>query len=656
MVSRSGLLLWLIAASIARSSAVDARPARPAPPLAAPAGAIVNVSTEAQLQSAVRTLASNTTIVIAPGTYVLTRTLYVKGVTNVGIRGATADSDDVVVVGPGMSQANYGDVPFGIWAGDGVNGITIANLTIRDLYFHPIIFNAGAENPHIYNVHLIDAGEQFVKVNPDDLGGGVDNGILEYSVIEFTTTGRSDYPKGVDIQTARNWIVRHNLFRNLLPPSGPLSGPAVLVWRGSTNTTVEGNTFVNCTRGVMLGADDYYSPSHRGGVIRNNVIFRSAGQAGDVGIMVTSSPDTQILNNTVYLSGTYPSPIEYRYETTSNVLIANNLVDGAITARDGATATLWTNLQGAGPGNFANVAGGDLHLSGLATEAIDQGTTVAAVVDWDGEGRPQGSAYDIGADERAASTVTDPANGGHPFGVIDTPTDLATVAGEVAVTGWAVDDDGIAGIDVYRSPLAGEPTAPNGLVFIGTATQVDGARPDIAEGYPTYPGVTRAGWGLMVLSNFLPNAGNGIVTVRAIARAVDGESVEIGGRTIITSNTNSALPFGTIDTPGQGGTVSGLVTNFGWALTPSPKMIDADGSAIDVYIDGVLVGHPSYGHYRADIATLFPGYANSNGAVGFYQFDSTTLANGLHTIGWAVRDNAGALQGIGSRYFRVQNP
>jgi hypothetical protein len=63
----------------------------------------------------------------------------------------------------------------------------------------------------------------------------------------------------------------------------------------------------------------------------------------------------------------------------------------------------------------------------------------------------------------------------------------------------------------------------------------------------------------MVLSNFLPNAGNGIVTVRQ-SRAVDGESVEIGGRTIITSNTNSALPFGTIDTrPGR--TVSGLVTN-----------------------------------------------------------------------------------------------
>ena len=299
-------------------------------------------------------------------------------------------------------------MPFGIWAGDGVNGITIANLTIRDLYFHPIIFNAGAENPRVYNVHLIDAGEQFIKANPDDVGGGVDNGIVEYSVIEFTTTGRSDYPKGVDIQTAQNWIVRHNVFKNLVPPGGgSLSGPAVLAWRGTTNTTVEGNVFLNCTRSVMLGADDYYSPSHRGGVIRNNIVFRAANQVGDVGIMLTSSPDTQVLNNTVYLSGTYASPIEYRYGITSNVLIANNLVDGTIAARDDATATLRTNLQGAGPGYFTSVASGDLHLSAVAGGAIDQGTTLGAVTDdWDGEARPQGQAYDIGADERAASTVT----------------------------------------------------------------------------------------------------------------------------------------------------------------------------------------------------------------------------------------------------------
>jgi hypothetical protein len=41
--------------------------------------------------------------------------------------------------------------------------------------------------------------------------------------------------------------------------------------------------------------------------------------------------------------------------------------------------------------------------------------------------------------------------------------------------------------------------------------------------------------------------------------------------------------------------------------------------------------------------------------VGYYYLDTTTLSNGLHTIAWTVTDNAGNAQGIGSRYFNVQN-
>jgi hypothetical protein len=32
------------------------------------------------------------------------------------------------------------------------------------------------------------------------------------------------------------------------------------------------------------------------------------------------------------------------------------------------------------------------------------------------------------------------------------------------------------------------------------------------------------------------------------------------------------------------------------------------------------------------------------------------LSNGLHTIEWIVRDNAGNAQGMGSRFFTVANP
>jgi hypothetical protein len=84
-------------------------------------------------------------------------------------------------------------------------------------------------------------------------------------------------------------------------------------------------------------------------------------------------------------------------------------------------------------------------------------------------------------------------------------------------------------------------------------------------------------------------------------------------------------------------------------------MIPTDGSTIWVFVDGVSLGHPSYGHLRTDIATLFPGYANSNGAVGYYYLDTTKLSNGLHSIAWSVTDNLGRVEGIGSRLFWVNN-
>jgi hypothetical protein len=383
----------------------EGRPARPAPPLPPPTGRVVPVSSEPGLQAAMRDLTSDTTILIAPGTYVLTRTLYIGGpLTNVAIRGASGNADDVILVGPGMANPNYGAVPFGIWTGLGVSGVTIANLTIRELFFHPIIFNGGTQRPRVYNVHLVNAGQQFIKSNPDEAGVGASDGILEYSVIEFTDRAKDDYTKGIDIQGAGNWIIRHNLFRNIVAPPGQIAGPGVLVWRGSRDTLVEGNTFVNCARGVMFGADDTVSPSHSGGIIRNNFFFRTSTQPGDVGIILSDSPNSQVVNNTLITSGTYRTPIEYRYPGTRGGVIANNLLDGDLGPRDGGTASLSHNLTTATPALFVNAAAGDLHLSSRATAAIDRGEATAVVTDdWDGEARPSGSAYDIGADEVGAA-------------------------------------------------------------------------------------------------------------------------------------------------------------------------------------------------------------------------------------------------------------
>jgi hypothetical protein len=243
-----------------------------------------------------------------------------------------------------------------------------------------------------------------------------------------------------------------------------------------------------------------------------------------------------------------------------------------------------------------------------------------------------------------------------PFGVVDTPANNVTVAGAFGITGWALDDLQVASVTVYRDRVAGEvASAPNGKIFIGTAAFLEDARPDLQNAHPELPFAYRAGWGLMVLTNMLPAQGNGTFTFFVYANDVEGGQTLLGSRRVVCTNNSSAKPFGAIDTPGQGQTVSGTVVNFGWALTRQPNAIPTDGSTIWLYIDGAPVGHPVYNVYRADIARLFPGYANTNGAIGYFVIDTTALENGLHTIAWSVTDNAGNAAGIGSRFFRVRN-
>ena len=386
----------------------------PVPPLPSPTGVVVQVSTEAQLQSAVSAMSSGRTIVIAPGVYNLTNSLYINGsFSDVSIRGATNNASDVVLVGKGMSNESYGNVPHGIWTGNGVTRVTIANLTVRDVYYHPIAFNPGTQAPRVYNVRLINAGEQFIKASSSP-NGGTHDGVVEYSLFEYVTTARSDYTNAIDVHQGRNWVIRNNFFRNIRAPQGQLAGPAILMWNTASGTVVDGNTFVNCQREISLGLIERAAGSgppydHSGGIVRNNFIYRAPSTGGDSPIAVFDSPGTAVVHNTVIVSGGCLPGVEDRWADTTGVLIANNLTDAPIQSRNGATATLQNNYTTATASFFVDPANGDLHLRTSATAAIDRGTPVSnAGSDWDGSPRPSGSASDIGADEQGGSATLPP--------------------------------------------------------------------------------------------------------------------------------------------------------------------------------------------------------------------------------------------------------
>ncbi len=239
-----------------------------------------------------------------------------------------------------------------------------------------------------------------------------------------------------------------------------------------------------------------------------------------------------------------------------------------------------------------------------------------------------------------------------PFGNFETPLSGATLMSSVPVTGWALDDVGIEKVLIKRDAVAGE---GSGEVFVGEAVLVEGARPDVELAYPGYPMNYKAGWGYMMLTNMLPNGGNGSYTFHVYAVDGVGHEVLLGSKTVICDNINAVKPFGAIDTPAQGGMASrNNYRNQGWVLTPMPNYIPTNGTTLEAFIDGKSIGHLTYNIYRADIAGFFPGYANSNASLAFVDFNTTAFESGVHTIHWMARDSAGNTDGIGSRYFVIQ--
>jgi hypothetical protein len=391
-----------------------------APPLPLTGARIVRVATEAQLQTAMGHLQSGDTILIAGGTYHLTSSLYINGRHNVTIRGA-AGSANVVLAGQGMDNPDHGGVPFGIWS-NGTN-TTIAHLTIRDTYDNAIIFNAGAQSPHVYCVRLLDAGSQFIKSNPTDVaaGIGVGNGLVEYCWFEYTGHPPANhgagagYFNGISAHAAHHWTVRGNLFKNLHNPDTAAYpwNPAVLFWRHSADTVTEQNIFLNVDRAVAYGLDNatpYFD--HAGGVVRNNFVYLAPGlmsasrrASSDGAIIAWNSPGTQVDHNSVLLNGNEFYAIEFRFSTTTNGTARNNLADAPIHLRDNAAAMLSGNSLTARPDLFVNPAAGDLHLRPSATKVLDEAPPLPTVTnDFDGDPRPKSGGTEVGADEFTAHT------------------------------------------------------------------------------------------------------------------------------------------------------------------------------------------------------------------------------------------------------------
>ena len=300
----------------------------------------------------------------------------------------------------------------------------MGNLQAGDTYDNTIVFNGGAQSPRVYHVKLLNSGSQFIKANPLNATEGVDDGVVEYSIMEYTAGPPATdhgagvgYTNGLSIHTADNWVIRRNVFKNFHTPDSAayLWNPAVLMWNHSTNTLTEGNTFINVDRAIAYGLFDNTGSDHQGGVIRNNVIYLQPGlmsasrkASSDGQIIVWDSPGTKVYHNTILTHGNVVRSIEFRFNTAGGE-VRNNLADAPIGTRDGATFSQSGNFLTATASLFVNPSAADLHLKSSATAVIDQAPALVGVTDdIDGNPRPSGAGYDIGADEYARSSIDSP--------------------------------------------------------------------------------------------------------------------------------------------------------------------------------------------------------------------------------------------------------
>ena len=260
----------------------------------------------------------------------------------------------------------------------------------------------------------------------------------------------------VPAQCSQDWIVRNNTFidfKSIVTVQPESSGSCLSAPRPVRNVTVDSNLVINTWPnwrfgdiGIQVrgGAPDARSAAVNI-TITNNVMVSEPGVEAFIRIQTGTNSGTQtgtvtIVGNTFYGPVNRFSAIHIADPDQSSrqesFLIRNNIfaggaVDRAITTEyapnmwrtdfnvfpsnsrfgwnDGSGTDLagWRNQSG-GDGNspscdplFVNINSADFHLTASDTCARDAGTPVGSVpaVDFEGDSRPPGGPWDIGADE-----------------------------------------------------------------------------------------------------------------------------------------------------------------------------------------------------------------------------------------------------------------
>jgi hypothetical protein len=215
-----------------------------------------------------------------------------------------------------------------------------------------------------------------------------------------------------------------------------------------------------------------------------------------------------------------------------------------------------------------------------------------------------------------ALSISAPAWAAKPFGVFGGKVGGGNGgAGMLPLHGWALDDDGVEGIDILVDGVV------DGRANYGRS------RPKVAEQFPSYPDSTRAGWVYQLdTTHYL----NGLHTITPRVKSKTGEVVSLRSQRFQFGNVTHTLdPFGQIEFPKHQAELRGHCTNdpnrrwsviSGYALDNGVQEQDTGVGYVELLIDGALYANSNrdcfrltdiglvncYGLRRHDLIPIFP--------------------------------------------------
>lgn len=384
----------------------------------------VNPSQATSLDTIVYNAPENTTILLEDGIYYIDNQLNFN-VSNVELRSASSNRDSVIIDG----QYNVGTI-----VSIRASNITIADLTIKQAYYHPIHIAGGGDYAKIYNLHIIDGREQQIKINPSGTTYN-DFGEVACNLIEWTDIGREYhqthltpgyicYTGGMDFHQAWGWTVRDNEIKNIYCNNSGVAEHGIHFWDSCRDAIVERNKVINCTRGIGFGLGEtsggkrIYPDNplagtglegqetyvgHIGGVIKNNLIYADIGIYYDSGIGLEQAWNVSVYHNTIYSEhGSFNVAIDSRW-SNSNPLIQNNLYYPQMVIRNYATPTYINNTR-SNSNMFVNVLGVNFNLVNDSLSISNQGELIPSVSK-DILGNSRNNPADLGAYEYVSEQI-----------------------------------------------------------------------------------------------------------------------------------------------------------------------------------------------------------------------------------------------------------